>query len=485
MFSISRTGFRIALFILVPSVALSCSNEPLAPEAVASICHVSGPVGNVLDVRSTELPEHRAHGDYPVRLLVDRNSSVVGDSVHFVRITDAIATARATRAARSETSTAACRITIDVAPGIYLGSVRDTTDQSLERFPLMLDMPDITLRGSLRMAVDAKMRATGAGEGTDLTVLAPTSGLLTVFVGGIAQNNRAEPIVVVNGHPEGPKGNGVVVEGFVFQSGNDRTDAITGGHGIFSLRVSNLVIRGNRFEGGFSEALDLRASTGVVVRNYLIGRGGSCGICLSGPGVYEAKDNRLAGPGGIPGLFVNATGLLPVPTEVEQYVPPPIVDLEATIRNNEVRNHQATPVGTAIRIGSIGPGAPGVAGVTKVQILDNDLIGNRFAIIVDAAFPVAGTALRGDVTVNMTGNAMSLSCQNNVLVSFSRHTTGLGLASAPYSRNSTFSLSGLNASAADVWYANPSGFGNTLTLDGQIVPPGSRHAYDAQKVCPA
>jgi hypothetical protein len=191
------------------------------------------------------------------------------------------------------------------------------------------------------------------------------------------------------------------------------------------------------------------------------------------------------GPGGIPGILILPTTLLPVPPVVEQYVLPPAAAVRASVVNNEVRNHQAVPVGVGIRVGALGPGSSNVVGTSRVSASDNTLADNRFGIIVEASFPVANTALRGDIDVTLHGNTMTRSCQTDLLVSLSRHTTGLGLQSAPYLRNSTFTLQlGGDVAWANAWFANPDGFNNSLVVDGERIPNGARVAYDAARVCP-
>jgi hypothetical protein len=251
------------------------------------------------------------------------------------------------------------------------------------------------------------------------------------------------------------------------------------------LRVHDLIVRGNRFEAGFSESVDLRASGGRVERNHLGGGGGTCDICLAGPGDYAAEGNRLLA-GGIPGiLVVPATGLrVPPDAGIEAYVLPASATVNATLVNNEVRDHLRTPVGVGIRVGAIGVGAPDVAGLARVEAYDNVLVNNRFAMIVEAAFPMANTLRRGDIEFTIHGNTLSQSCQNNLLVSMSRHRTALGLNNDPYLLNSSYTLNlGGDVAWDDVWYSHPAGFGNTLTVDGVAIPNGSRVAYVAARTC--
>lgn len=484
----TKLGYTISSIGLA-AILTSCGDAPSAPvvqtsSELAFVCHITGSIGSVIDISISDLPMHKAHGDYVAQLTVDKQSSKVGDSIHFTRIGDAIAVARAVRMARNESSVAACRITIAIAPGVFQGSIKASTDPSLEQFPLVLDVPDMTLQGSFKMAIDAGGRPTGIGEAAEVTTLVPIAGLLTVNPGGGAQNTQAEPLIIVNAHPDGPRGDRASIEGIVFQSGNG-TEGVPGGHAIFAMRAANLVIRRNKFESGFAEPMDLRASSARVEQNYLTGRGGSCGICLSGPGDYQATGNRHVGPGGLPGIFVTPLSIIAVNPIVEQFTPLSSAFVAATLVNNEVRNHQTVPPGTGIRIGAVALGAPNVAGTSQVVVRDNTLINNRFGIIVDAAFPVANTALRGDIEVTLSGNTMTGSCQTNLLVTLTRHVAALGIVSLPYLKNSTYKINlGGDLAWSDVWYTHPSGFNNTVIVDGQTIPTGSRAPYDAARTCP-
>jgi hypothetical protein len=445
------------------------------------MCHISDGSAHIIEISPAARDAHIAHGDHIAQFVVDQSNGDVGDGIHFRRIGDAIAAARAVRVARDEQTTAACRITVAVAAGIYRGSVNESADPALDRFPLVIDVPDVTLQGALEMQIDRGGRATGLGEmeegeNEEASTIVPSPAL-------VSQNLLSEPIVVVNGHPDGFQGNGAIIEGFVFQSGHVGVDASFGGVAIFSLRVRDLVVRGNRFEAEFSQSVDLRASSARVDRNHLSGTEDTCDFCFAGPGDYEATGNRLLA-GGIPGILVTPAILLPVPPMVEQYVLPASATVNALLVNNEVRNHLRKPVGVGIRVGAIGNGAPNVAGLAHVEARDNLLVSNTFAMIVEAAFPVKNTLLKGDIELILHGNTFSASCQNHLLVSLSRHTTGLGLTSFPYLLSSNYTLAlGGDIAWGDVWYSHPAGFGNTLTVDGIQIPNGSRIAYDAAKTC--
>ena len=475
-----------SMCVAILALTAACTKDAptAAPEVQVAVCHGTGTSGTIVNVPLSEVVQRRGQGDYLVSFVVSKQAGLPQDGAHFSRIADALAAARAGRLARGETQSAACPITITVASGVFRGTAAQSTDTTLEHFPIVVDVPGITLRGALQMAVDANGRATGAGTGADVTTLAPIEPL--VIVGGVSsQTGSSTSIIVAVGHPGGSAGNGFTVQGFAFQSGHVGVDTLAGGQGVFSMRVQNLVIRGNRFEPLLTESMDLRASTAAVERNYLSGGAGTCDMCIAGPGVYSVTGNRLAA-GATPGILAVPALLLPVPAAVEQFVLPATSVIVATISNNEVRDHLRKPVGAGVRVGAVGVGAPSVQGTSVVTIQGNALINNNFAVIVEGAFPVANTSLRGDLDVTFGGNQLQQSCQSNLLVSFSRHTTALGLSSLPYLRNSTFTLTLRgNLNWSDAWFSDPGGLGNSLIVDGQTIANGERQLYDANRTCTA
>ena len=142
---------RTHRFFIVPAAVLctllSACSETSAPTGESlSVCHVSGATGTLIEIRKSELDEYQARGDYVARLTVQKSSGSNGDGIHFARITDALASARADRMSRGETVVAKCRITIAVAPGLIVGSVQPTEVSSVEELPLTVDVPDIGVR---------------------------------------------------------------------------------------------------------------------------------------------------------------------------------------------------------------------------------------------------------------------------------------------------------------------------------------------------
>ena len=451
-----------------------------ASEARRSVCHSTERSPRVIEISSMALEAHVEHGDYPAHMVVDPSSRSVGDGVFFSRITDAVLAARAIRYARGEMETAACRIVIEAVPGTYSGSFDAGADASLEAFPLIIDVPDITLRGALTMGLDSKGRPTGVPVSAHRnSTLVPVRPL--VFL------PNTEAMIVVTGHPQGSVGSRILIEGFSFQSG--RSDNSHGGMGIISLRARDLVIRGNRFERGLSSAADLRSSTALIERNYGNDLGQNCAFCLAG-GEFTATGNRLLA-GGLGGIYVSAAlahmpfalGANPV-TIIEPGVLPASATVFATIRNNEIRNHSRLPIGFGVRILAIGPNSSQTPQGSHVVMTDNDLTANTFGLILDAGFPIANTMLRGDLDVNLHGNSITGSCQANLLVGFTRHTGSLGLSSNPYLRNSTYRITlGNDLSWAAAWFAHPAGLGNELIVDESLAANGIHHGFDSNE-CP-
>lgn len=487
-----------SLILTALLAASACSpglDRPLAPETgeplaalgagqAVPVCHRGARGSRILTLPATALADHLAHGDYPTTLLVDPAYAGLGNGRRFGLITDALDAARAGRLARGETTTADCRVTISIAPGVYDGLGAADPGPGLERFPLVVDVPDITLRGAFVAQVDGDGRATGvAATGVEsvLNPIAPLPILPTPCAGGIC--SWSLPLIIANAHPGGSAGHGLVVEGLVLRSGNAAGSPGISGQGVFSMRAHGLVIRGNRFEGGFSESIDLRVGSGEIDRNHLAGGGGTCDICVAGPGHFTVSGNRLLA-GGIPGILTAPAIQVPVPPGVEQYDLPATALLTADVVNNEVRDHQRVPAGVGIRVTTVARGGPNVAGMSRVRVQGNRLVNNRFGLFLEAAFPVNGSLLLGDAELVLGGNTFQSSCQADLLVTFTRHVTTFGPGVQPYLRNSTYQVT-LNGDLqpGDIWYGHPAGLGNTLVVDGVPFANGIVHAYDATKAC--
>lgn len=440
--------------------------ENLASSGRISVCHRSGSTGTIVQVSPADLAARLRQGDYLTSFVVSHASDQPNDGAHFRLIGAALAAARAGRLARGEERTAACRITITVAAGNFRGTSGGATGRDLEHFPLVVDVPDLTLHGAMVMRLDAKGRATGGAVDRVITSLTPIEPLGSL---------DAVPLIFVSGDPDGSAGHGLTVEGFVMRSGWG--SAGSGSFAVLGIGIRRLVIRGNRFEPGFDVPLDLREASASIERNHISGTG-LCDICLAGPGDFKVTGNRLM-RGALEGILTTPA----IDVSVAPGSPPATAVLTAEITNNEVRDHRRLTAGAGIRIGAIGLGAPDVHGTSHVTVRDNLLVNDNFAMMVEGSFP--GERSRGDIDVAMSGNVFRESCQADLLVGFARHNTSLGLQNDNYMVNSTYFLSlGGDVPWSAVWFSNPAGFGNRLIVDGQTIAHGNRRFFD-EASCPA
>lgn len=480
---------RFVLLAVVAVVAASCMKDApttiMAPPGTSAssvnqsrldVCHMTGSAGgSVLNVAYSAWPGLRGDGDYALEWQVDKQSTVSGDGIHFVRISDAVSAADSTRRAHGEKTSAACRITISVAAGEYVGSLY-ASSSTLDRLPLFIGVPDVTLKGALAMPFDANLRATGASS-AGATTIVPDRGLLA-----------SEALVVVADDASGYHGNGVVIEDFRFRSGYDTLGTAVGGIGVGALRVRDLVVRGNHFERTMNSAVDLRASRVTVENNYARWLGNVCGFCIAGPGNYQLTGNRLL-DGGFVGLYlapiaVRANfpmGTNPSTIVVPAYETPLAVADTAMVSNNDFSNHmhQAMGLGIGIRLVTFIKEAANSTQSGRIRLTGNTLLHNTFALSIDANTPLGATspAVPGSIDVALSQNAVGPSCRNNLLVSFTRisHTLLTPPTTQAYLSNSTYALSlGGDTSWSNAWYDNPSGYGNTLSVDGIVQSYGTR-----------
>ena len=438
-------------------------SAPSTPSATRSsdkkvdVCHnpsIEG--GNIINVSISALGAHLGHGDYVAGLDVDKQNTD-GDGIHFTRITDALNAARATRRQFGEKEGAACRITITVGSGTFTGAFAASTDATLEAFPLLLNVPDVTLQGGLRLQVIGGRATANSLNEPDITTLAPNRALVNA--------PKPEAMIIVTYTADGYVGNGATIDGFAFASGRSAGSAVNGGFGILSMEVTDLIISNNRFATALTTAIDLRATSARIERNYAEGLGNSCGFCLGGPGNVQVTGNTIVNGIRVGILLIPVTQVA-VPVGVVQYAPKATETITATLTNNSVTDYTRNSLGFATGIRIVAAGVAGVAHNSVVTLTGNDLLRNSFGLMVDGG--TSGPNVRGDAVVTLNGNTISQSCRSDLLVSFASPNRALGANPAlAYLVNSTFTLSrGGNVTDARTWFDNPAGYGNTLIVDG-------------------
>ena len=118
--------------------------------------------GSVIAIPRSQLAMDLRQGDYVTTLVVGHTAADPNDSVHFRRIGDAIAAARAGTAGAGRTPSRRPAGSPSTSQrDAFRGSGHPGTDPSLEHWPLTVDVPDLTLHGAFVMQLDSHGRATG------------------------------------------------------------------------------------------------------------------------------------------------------------------------------------------------------------------------------------------------------------------------------------------------------------------------------------
>ena len=90
--------FRTLVCAMTTAAFLTaCESTTAPPGETIAVCDVHGGMGSIIPIRSSQLTDYLKRGDYPTTLLVSKTNATVGDSIHFSRIGDALAVARAGR----------------------------------------------------------------------------------------------------------------------------------------------------------------------------------------------------------------------------------------------------------------------------------------------------------------------------------------------------------------------------------------------------
>jgi len=233
--------------------------------------------------------------------LTRRRGSV---SEPFVRITDAVARARAERMFGAVPSEEEIRI--HVAPGRYVGSYDAAQLQGhaeYEVLPIILNVPRLALLGSTVLFRDGQGLPTATDSATEAILEPDNPGKFS---------GQARSLFLVTRTADGAVGDGVTVDGFVI---DNRTEGPYPNFLVLVDRVSDFRISNNLIQhGGFGVITQFASGT---IEGNLLTHNGECGAAANGgsnaqPATVLIHANRVAGNGqyGIMGLA--QANLLPI-----------------------------------------------------------------------------------------------------------------------------------------------------------------------------
>lgn len=488
----SLSARRAARRVLCTLGALACAacmgggdRDPVAPDGASrdvdgaarysaaahgkiDVCHRTGNGAHTLQVAAPAWPAHRAHGDYPTTLIVDPAASN-DDLFAYPRLTRAVQVADSIRRVNNERTVGACRITIDVAAGSWQGGYTSASS-ALERFPLAIVVPDITLQGALALATDAEGRAQESAGDTHASRLVPD-----------ANAPRGSAVVLVSSDAAGFVAHRTSIRGFHWIAGSNTQLAAIG-----AQRVTGLSVAGNLFEGTFSGALDARGIDARVSGNVVRGHA-ACGFCLAGPGRFEVVENRLEA-GAFVGVFVAAAveragfplGTNPLNLSVPDDVVPTAPRVDATVTHNLMTGYtlQQAGLGAAVRVVSFSPSPLLSARAQSVsaRVQDNEFARVTFGVIVDANLLASDGSITGSTTTDLilARNRATQVCRAPLVLAFSRVSQLVAPAPTfPYVAHSTLRItSDAGVVPSNAWRDHPAGLGNTLSFNGVPLAEG-------------
>ena len=400
------------------------------------------------------------------------------------RISDALERARALRAEGS-----ARPIEIVIAHGLYRG-VYGTPGGELEDLPLLVNVPDVTLRGETVLLVDDQQRPqlTLAADETP-TFLDPAHN--TVISGPAASADNGVILVLptrdlVTGAET--IGDRAVIEGL--------TLAANGQAGIGIDRAAGVVVRGNAVYRAYNETINTSAS---FEGNLLMSSGSAALLInvadLDHPHEVIVRNNRMV-QNALGGIYVGATGYrhnldLGVHAAGYSFTLPTLHDQhfgKILIENNDISGHTGANLGFAVRLAACDDGQgtfPEVAGELEVTIRDNDFIDNNLGVAVDGGWPRRNQhgSFVARISVALSGNQIS-GRRFDGLATFGRlqaaRNTAL-LSTFKYVERSTFTIidpdGDLGSMGVDNLAVDPlsgTALGNTLWINGSSIAAPSR-----------
>lgn len=379
----------------------------------------------------------------PKKLYVDVAANPGGDGskqAPFRRITDAVNYVRGFPLGG--------KFEIRVEPGTYVGRYSNT-DPSLEDLPIVLDYPNLKLKGSTSMLADENGLPTGEIEPGRNSLLIAQPALATDQ--SLISITRTSPLL---------SGQGVEVSKLTLDGGNAPTATL--GTGIFVKLVQDFVIRNNYVTGGAFQGIQTTASSGKIQGNYISQVG--CGACiLAGSTASPANvifsgnrsNNNFFG-----GVLLNGAGISD----------PAFDRLSAVVDGNDLSDSKANPVmsqGFGVRVIVVrnDPPNPGDSGNVTATISNNRIRNNRFGFSIDAGFPYR--TFEGNRDSRLHKGTFNLSLHHNevadnllapALISFTRNSATLApsqFSQWKYLEHSTFDITDSDGELNGYWLDHP------------------------------
>ena len=467
----------------------------------------------------------RAAASQPTKkLYVDVNhphaqlaGSCSSPQVPCLRITDALARAREIRYEQmlepgfSEETVRA--IEIIITPGSYVGTFGDNTEGRLEEYPLLINVPRVTLRGATRLALDERGRPKRPLSDAAFAAAVLNDSNNTVLLMKEQEVRQANEYVILilpttrlaTGQRSG--GAGVTIEGLSFNvgpgAGNgavvaaDRANGFTArgcafaSVGPLEMANSSGQIEGNLFYKGrvgaiFVRAPDASQPNEIVVRNNVAIQKENGGLYLSAAGFNGAV--------GINGISIYNLKRHAAEFQYEPFVMPAHTYANALVENNLFTGAGVgSPLlGYGVRIaGSDGQvSAPGTRGEMDVTLRRNELTNNRDGFTLDASFrhrSSSGT-WKMDIRVYLEDNTVSANSRSSAAMSFTGIRTALAPTNPPtalglfkYAQDSAFEITDPAGSVADMWVdhlvldpLSGTPLNNTFIYNGSLVAPPKR-----------
>ena len=405
-----------------------------------------------------------------VKLYVDAAASPGGNGSNhapYRRITDAVNTARVIWQADNT-----AKIEIRVEPGTYAGSYSNTNPNK-ENLPIVLDIPDLKLKGSTSLLIDAGGLPTGEFE--------PGKNTLLIAQPPLAAN---QSLVIIA--PTSPvlTGRGVEVSKFSFNLGNITTPS-PGSSGISARGVQGFTIRNNHATGGGVGGIDTRGSSGEIRGNYATMV--SCGICVgagnaSSPANVIVRGNRSVNNQNA-GVILHGGNSFP--GEVFD-------KLSAVVEGNDFSDSNTNPmlaVGVRVLVSKHEPPSTATFGSVTATISNNRISNNSFGFTIAAGFPYRTFAgapdprlFNGTLDLTLEDNEVVGNVLAPALISFTRSSTTITpseLAQWKYLEHSTYNIADPDGELTGYWFDHPvtdpidgRTLYNVLRINGAVIPNG-------------